>query len=239
MKRGFSLVELSIVLVILGLLTGGILAGQSLIRAAEVRKIGTQVTGYMVAIQTFRDKYFALPGDMTNATSFWGRDNTALTQCAAQPGTASATGTCNGNGDGRVNESSNEGPLPWRHLSLAGLIEGSYDGHHTVPYVAGVNAPAVGNGFWHMFAEGGSAYFGVLPDTRTAIRGYADLLSGEEGWNLDTKMDDGVAGTGTMVSSGPVGANGCINGPVSQTSPPVQYVLATRTKVCRPIFYIQ
>lgn len=58
-KRGFSLVELSIVLVILGLLTGGILAGQSLIRAAELRAVSTEYSRYATAVQSFRDKYFA------------------------------------------------------------------------------------------------------------------------------------------------------------------------------------
>ena len=68
--KGFSLVELSIVLVILGLLIGGILTGQSLIRAAELRSVTTQYQGYVTAVNTFRDKYFALPGDMPNAIDF-------------------------------------------------------------------------------------------------------------------------------------------------------------------------
>ena len=72
MRSGFSLVELSIVLVILGLLTGGILAGQNLIRAAELRSVTTQFQNYHAAVMTFRDKYFALPGDMANAEDFWG-----------------------------------------------------------------------------------------------------------------------------------------------------------------------
>lgn len=60
--KAFSLVELSIVLVILGLLTGGILAGQSLIRAAELRAVSTEYSRYITATQSFRDKYFAVPG---------------------------------------------------------------------------------------------------------------------------------------------------------------------------------
>ena len=70
-RSAFSLVELAIVLVILGLLTGGILSGQALIAAAEVRKAATQFTRYQAAVWTFRDKYFAMPGDMTNADKFW------------------------------------------------------------------------------------------------------------------------------------------------------------------------
>lgn len=70
--RGFSLVELSIVLVILGLLTGGILSGQSLIRAAELRSVVTDIQQIQTSIYSFRDRYMALPGDMKDATDFWG-----------------------------------------------------------------------------------------------------------------------------------------------------------------------
>ena len=69
---GFSLLELSIVLVILGLLAGGVLSGKSLIRAAELRTIGTERDRFRTAMYAFRDKYFMLPGDISNATSFWG-----------------------------------------------------------------------------------------------------------------------------------------------------------------------
>ena len=70
--RAFSLVELSIVLVILGLLVGGILAGQSLIHAAELRAVSSEYQRYRTAIYAFRDKYLGLPGDITTATNFWG-----------------------------------------------------------------------------------------------------------------------------------------------------------------------
>ncbi len=62
-------------LVILGLLTGGILAAQSLIRAAELRSVNTEYNRYITASQAFRDKYFALPGDFSSATRFWSRMN--------------------------------------------------------------------------------------------------------------------------------------------------------------------
>jgi prepilin-type N-terminal cleavage/methylation domain-containing protein len=71
MKKGFTLVELSIVLVILGLLAGGVLAGQSLIRAAELRSVTTQLEQYSTAIYAFRDRYFAIPGDEEFARRAW------------------------------------------------------------------------------------------------------------------------------------------------------------------------
>lgn len=119
--HAFSLVELSIVLVILGLLVGGILAGQSLIHAAELRKMSAFITNTRTAHNAFKDRYFALPGDFDNATGVWGRSNASdwHSTCSAQPGTPSATGTCNGDGNGWVTESQGY----WEHLKLAGLIE--------------------------------------------------------------------------------------------------------------------
>ena len=128
-RNAFSLVELSIVLVILGLLTGGILGGQSLIRAAELRALTTEYQRYFAAVSTFRDKYFALAGDMTNATSFWGKDTTSTAQCTSDSGTGGTPGTCNGNGDGWIGTDLRENYRAWQQLSLAGLIEGNYVGY--------------------------------------------------------------------------------------------------------------
>jgi prepilin-type N-terminal cleavage/methylation domain-containing protein len=83
---GFTLIELSIVLVIIGLLVGGVLAGQDLIRAAQVRATIAQIEKYNLAANTFRGKYGYLPGDMTPAA-------------AAQFGFVSRSG-CAGDGDG-------------------------------------------------------------------------------------------------------------------------------------------
>lgn len=128
MRAAFSLVELSIVLVILGLLTGGILGGQSLIRAAELRAVSTEYSRYATAMSSFRDKYFAVPGDMSNATQFWGT-------AAACPGTnatpSTTQATCDGNSSGGVDiltPASNEVFRFWQHLANAGLVEGSYSG---------------------------------------------------------------------------------------------------------------
>lgn len=128
--QAFSLVELSIVLVILGLLTGGILAGQSLIRAAELRSVTSDLGRYSAASRTFRDKYMGVPGDLLTATRFWGDNNSYCPDGAIANGTP---GTCNGNGNGLVADSlvatgTQEYTQALLQLSLAGLIEGSYAG---------------------------------------------------------------------------------------------------------------
>lgn len=132
-KQAFSLVELSIVLVILGLLVGGVLSGQSLIRAAELRGIATEYNEIVTATQSFKDKYFALPGDMPNATQFWlrqgglgGYNATCVTNSGAAVHTVTQQGACDGNGDGRVEIfnflQANEDAQFWQHLKMAGLM---------------------------------------------------------------------------------------------------------------------
>ena len=135
--NAFSLVELSIVLVILGLLTGGILAGQNLIRASELRAVITEFQNYNTAVNTFRDKYFALPGDMRNATAFWGDQATGTESCSDGSVPDGTPGTCNGDGNGNITSAAGviEYLRFWQHLSLSGLIEGSYTGY-TEPVVS-------------------------------------------------------------------------------------------------------
>ena len=218
-NSAFSLVELSIVLVILGLLTGGILAGQSLIRAAELRSVSTEYSRYATANRTFRDKYFALPGDMPNATAFWGKDNT---NCASDSGTASASGTCNGNNNSFVDaataaSATGEMTQFWKQLALAGLVEGSYSGlagsggiYHMLP---GTNSPiskiamatwipdSAGVGYYAGSATLYAGNYGNAFDFGGASTNGADtaILKPEEAWIIDTKMDDGKPGTGLLV----------------------------------------
>ena len=214
-RGGFSLVELSIVLVILGLLVGGILAGQSLIRASELRAVMTEYNRYATATKAFRDKYFAIPGDMTNATSLWG----VSTSCSG----TSATGTCNGNGDGQITpgsaNSTGEAYQFWNQLALAGLIQGTYTG--TAGATSGTDATAgvdipfskIPGGAWYAWYwgtigdSGANSYQGVNYGNGLHIGGTAPshwpsnpLFKPEEAWNIDTKMDDGKPASGRVIA---------------------------------------
>lgn len=222
-QKGFSLVELSIVLVILGLLTGGILAGQSLIRAAELRSVSTDFARYKTAVASFRDKYFGLPGDITNATKFWGADTASA--CSESPvagDRVAKTATCDGTGNGMIGDNigkANEHFRAWQQLANAGLIEGSYTGvagsltnRHAV---IGQNVPASrlkNAGFSFMYASYTSAHaqrfinasdknlieFGAASDTSGGYELYHPVLKPEEAWNIDVKMDDGKPATGML-----------------------------------------
>ena len=105
-QQGFTLVEIAIVLVIIGLLLGGVLKGQGLIDSAKVKNIIQQSNSLSAAVNAYQDKFRALPGDDVMATSH-------------VPG-ASA----NGNGDGQITEYLS---AP-QHLALGGFITGAFNG---------------------------------------------------------------------------------------------------------------
>lgn len=220
MQKAFSLVELSIVLVILGLLTGGILAGQSLIQAAQLRSISTEYSRYMAAVHGFRDKYLALPGDITNATSFWGKDNT---NCNTAAGAVATPGTCNGDGNGIISDVNGvERHRLWQHLAFAGLVEGTYSGLGTdgaagYGVTPGENAPlskfgnkagwslgtlGTGGTTWAYDLEYGNSMLlgAIYPSTGATSFPRSPILKPEDAWNLDTKMDDGRPAYGKIVA---------------------------------------
>ena len=115
-SNGFTLIEIAIVLVIIGLLLGGVLKGQELITGARVRNLISQQDGIKAAYFGFQDRYRALPGDYAQATV---NINGA---------------TRNGNGNGQIEPAAapvngsapEEHILAWEHLSRAGFINGSY-----------------------------------------------------------------------------------------------------------------
>ena len=256
----FTLVELSIVLVILGLLVGGVLTGQSLIRAAELRTVMTEYTRYSTAVSTFRDKYFAIPGDMPNATNYWG------TNTSGCPGGGGTTGTCNGNGDGLLGDQTYymavcENQEFWRHLSLAGLIEGTYTPYPTSncygPPTPGTHVPkskisssalvemvALGSitssGSWPGSAfytanYGNAMLFGALNGGYTNYLYAGSLFTPAEAYNIDMKSDDGRPDLGKIMTAREGGSysSGCAT---SATPGSAAYLLSGTTKACGLIF---
>ncbi len=105
-QRGFTLVEIAIVLVIIGLLVGGVLKGQAMIQNAKVKKVVKMADEMRAAVMSFYDKYGMYPGDENQSTP--------------------SGDTFNGNGNGRIDIA--ERFEVFRDLSLAGLISGSYTG---------------------------------------------------------------------------------------------------------------
>jgi hypothetical protein len=203
------------VLVILGLLVGGIMTGQSLIRAAELRSVTSDLSRYESAVYAFRDKYSDLPGDMTNATVFWGDRATGTDACPDATIPNGNPGTCNATGNAIIDTGA-EWWLFWQHLANAGLIEGTYTGVQGSagnPFDAdiGSNVPRskMGNAGWTFFYHGqyaGDTYWWAAKWNHAGFFGgdsgnyqtHAGIMSPEEIWNIDTKMDDGKPASGKI-----------------------------------------
>ncbi len=229
-------------LVILGLLVGGIMSGQSLIRAAELRAVTTEYQRYVGATQTLRDKYFSLPGDMPNATAFWGRVGGGSGQCVT-PATDTDTGTptCNGDGSGRIDYLTHEQARYWEHLAAAGLIEGNFSGIITSTPVTLVSpASKLSNGHWREVHYGHQADTSH-PDFFVQEYGHMYLLTNinggvvlrpEEAWNIDTKLDDGRPASGRVWD----GYRGTCTNSSSATDYTASYLLSSSNIACAVIF---
>lgn len=238
MRNGFSLVELSVVLVILGLMTGAILAGRSLIRASELRSVIADVERYQIAYHSFRDKYKAPPGDMPNATRFWGSaGGTGADQACYMAQTAISPATCDGDGNGLVQSGGmayGERFAAWKHLANAALIEGNYTGKTagaagTYDAVIDSNVPAskITNSFYDIFALSASSNYFTTAFVGQSIHFFGRQITPQETFTIDKKMDDGSPAYGTIV----VPIRSYIPCPTGDT-PDATYDLASDSKTC-------
>lgn len=211
MKRnqsGFTLIEIAIVLVIIGLLLGGVLKGQELINSAKVKNLATDFRNIPVFIYGYQDKFKALPGDDPTI----GTANTHIANATACGPTGTATAICTP-GNGLINgfwndyNAGSEAYLFWQHVRLAGLTSGST----TIPAT-----PGVGDGYRPVNGAGGEV--GVMSGTSVAgaapvyadaakttpIRGTYIICSpnilGKFAKQLDIQLDDGNTAGGSMMA---------------------------------------
>jgi len=118
-EAGFTLVEIAIVLVIIGLLLGGILKGQEMITQAKIKNIINDFNGVTVAVTSYQDRYRAIPGDDLNASARW------TTQAPASGnGNGVIAGLYNAPPGAAAPASAAESNLFWQHLRIAGFVPG-------------------------------------------------------------------------------------------------------------------
>ena len=201
-QSGFTLVEIAIVLVIIGLLLGGILKGQELINSAKVKNLANDFRVIPTYIYAYQDKFKQLPGD----------DNQAQTHLPG--GVASDNGNGNSVIDGNWDSTTNtdESYMFWRHVRLANLAAGSttlgaadYQPRNAVGGILGVSSLATGQ----------PQIAGMTGSFQVCSKG----ILGKFAKQLDIQMDDGNTATGAMRTIGDSAALGTAATAMSATYP--------------------
>jgi len=203
-EHGFTLIEIAIVLVIIGLLLGGVLKGQELITSARVRNIISQQDGVKAAFFGFLDRYRAYPGDYGQAI-------------ANIPGCA---GCQNGNNNGQITALGVAGATvhehisAWAHLSRAGFINGSYT--YALPPETTASAPTNPYArFLQIIYDNAydPAASAVRHNLKTGNQIPSDILA-----EIDRKIDDGSATGGAFRFSAFPGQTGAGTPPIGSGS---------------------
>jgi prepilin-type N-terminal cleavage/methylation domain-containing protein len=255
-NRGFSLLEMAIVMGIIGVMVAGVLVGRTLLVSSQLQTVMTDADNYITAIGNFKESYQALPGDFATAETLWGTDSSGC------PTGGGATGTCNGNGDGKVgghcddsgmsysSASQYEQEFFWPQLASSGLISLTGGTYGFVSQDTGStinNRPRGsidGSSFVFHWIDEPSGCFahvsGVFPLSGTY--GNVLVLSGnsesnfgallpDEAESIDRKMDDGIPSTGKVRSFGTFYTADCFTG-----VPPFTYQLTGTVRDCSLIF---
>lgn len=235
---GFTLIEMSVVLVVIALITGGILVGRDLVQASQLRKVISDVTNIKSAIAAYRERFRALPGDDPRAQSWFG--------AAACPDEDVGTGqVCNGNGDGYIQSGVNlmETYKAWEHLSLAKLVPGTYTGVYgdnpaNLWIPSGIYGGAVYRATNEPTVYNRNGSYIQLGSTNTFFTA-GGVLNTPDAYSIDAKMDDGKADHGDVYTynsqDGP--SNTCTT--LDYNQPNGSYIMTNQKIRCIMVFWIK
>lgn len=183
-QSGFTLVEIAIVLVIIGLLLGGVLKGQELIEQSKIKRVVNDFNNINAAYETYKDRYRYVPGDDPNAGTRFATAIAGVTPANAGGGNGTITATL-----AQVLTGGNlEGGYVWQHLRASGLVSGDMT---TTPRSYTPEQTPFGSNYG----------FGSTVDVMSfgvGVQVFCASLPPKAAEQLDRQLDDGRPGTGNI-----------------------------------------
>lgn len=241
-NSAFTMVEMSVVLVIIGLIMGSIFVAQGLLGSSEAKTLVSDVQKLQIAVGNFQGLYKGMPGDIPNATSYW-------------------SGTANGDGNGRIAiETSNEPFRGIQQLQLANLLESSYTGGFSGTWGSGfvIVGTAAGNVISANGRDGAGLYVKCCSGTdysrtiafnnhinlfavNSTITKRSGIVTPIEALSIDQKIDDGVPDTGLVGGEGSWNgsayvATGCYSSTGSASTYDTAIVPNNNSRGCQMLF---
>lgn len=210
-NSGFTLVELAIALMVIGLLIAGVLKGQELVENARVTQMVRQMDSYQTAMLSFQSIYSAVPGDMQNpGNRIVGCNVSPCNLSGDNGGTVGVTSTTGFNAISTVLAAENR--IFWVHLAKAGLITGMNADYSGTPLEAGVDYPQTPfKGFFQIQHQNATSPVGINAGTRRGHYLISNLIFNTHSAattnhvltcpiavQIDRKMDDGLPRSGDV-----------------------------------------
>ena len=244
MRQAYSLVEIAIGLIVIGLLAGATITIVSLNSASDIRKLGAKFVAISTSLMQFKENYKALPGDFSVASTMWSK--------CLNKDPYSFKNICDGDGDGRIEMTRETAEFlrAWQHMSLSGIIDTPFTGifSEQLTYKPDENLPSSGmddnlmsiqhtNWMGPIFGKRGNYLTAGVPEK---IGGVTLLNSTTKQINvqaLDKKIDDGFSYSGTLfaIDAFNNASSKCTN---AFDQRPIDYSLETPNANCLMIYWI-
>jgi len=208
-NTGFTLIELSIVMIIISLIVGGIVGGKSLIRSAKVNESVQNFNKITTLVNSFTLQFDSFPGDLRDAASYW-------PECVDM-----ASVKCNGDGDGELEQFGvpplENGMFQLYHSKLADSMSFHSTGGGTHYIYDGFFSYSLNDGSGFYVGRGGGKRIEafITPFNFSSVQNEGGMAA-REILSIDRKLDDGLADKGSFRAAIDEDTNGCATGLVDE-----------------------